>query len=169
MSEDHDDTILVPLRPLAVPEPAEPDEEHTLIVPRVGERIVVAAAPLCRDARPGHYAFRISRGGEAIPLDAPCYIGRRPTPPRVPSRVPPRLVRVPSPLKEVSSTHLEVKQVGSSVIVTDLRSTNGSIVMVPGSVPRRLRQGESVVVSPGTLIDIGDENILQILPVQRPD
>ena len=77
-------------------------------------------------------------------------------------------MRVPSPRREVSSTHLEVCHRGTSVIVTDLRSTNGSIVMVPGNVPRKLRQGESVVVSPGTLVDIGDDNILQILPVQHP-
>jgi hypothetical protein len=51
--------------------------------------------------------------------------------------------------------------------VTDLKSTNGSIVMVPGAVPRKLRQGESVVVSPGTLVDIGDDNVLQILPMRH--
>jgi hypothetical protein len=53
------------------------------------------------------------------------------------------------------------------VIVTDLKSTNGSIVMVPGSVPRKLRQGESVVVSPGTLVDIGDDNVIEILSARR--
>jgi pSer/pThr/pTyr-binding forkhead associated (FHA) protein len=64
----------------------------------------------------------------------------------------------------VSSTHLEVRQVGASVVITDLRSTNGSVVSAPGAAPRKLRQGESVVVSPGTLVDIGDGNIVEILP-----
>jgi hypothetical protein len=60
-----------------------------------------------------------------------------------------------------------LRQTGTTVVVTDLRSTNGTIVLVPGSTPRKLLQGESVVVSPGTLVDIGDENILQILPLDR--
>ena len=43
--------------------------------------------------------------------------------------------------------------------MTDLRSTNGSIVQLPGNAARKLRQGESVVVSAGTLVDIGDETL----------
>ena len=59
-----------------------------------------------------------------------------------------------------------MRQLGSSVVVTDTRSTNGSVVALPGSVPRRLRQGESVVVVPGTMVDIGDGNVVHILPMQ---
>ncbi|MBC7591630.1 MAG: FHA domain-containing protein [Salinibacterium sp.] len=115
----------------------------------------------------GVYSFRVGQRAQAILLDRPARVGREPAAPRVSSGVSPRLVRVPSPSHEVSGTHLELRQVGSSVIVTDLRSTNGSVVLQPGSVPRKLRQGESVVVSPGTLVDIGDENILHVLPMQR--
>ena len=79
----------------------------------------------------------------------------------------PRLVAVQSPQREVSETHVEVRQLGGSVIVTDLRSTNGSIVQLPGNAARKLRQGESVVVSAGTLVDIGDGNIIRILPRRR--
>jgi len=74
---------------------------------------------------------------------------------------------VQSPKGEVSGTHLEIRQLGTSVIVTDLRSTNGSTVSVPGSAPRSLRQGEAMVVTPGTLVDIGDGNVIEILPLQR--
>lgn len=122
---------------------------------------------LPENSRGSFYRVSIGPRSEPVTLDRPCVVGRRPSAPRIPQGPGPRLVRVPSPLKEVSSTHLEVRQLGSSVIVTDLRSTNGSVVMVPGSVPRKLRQGESVVVSPGTLVDIGDDNILQILPIKR--
>ena len=111
------------------------------------------------------YGFRLGDGPEVFALDVPAYVGRRPTAPRIPARTGPRLVRVASPHQEVSATHLEVRQLGASVIVTDLRTTNGSVVMLPGSVPRKLRQGESVVVSPGTLVDIGDDNIVHIVPV----
>ena len=76
----------------------------------------------------------------------------------------PRLVRVSSGGHEVSSTHIELRQLGSSVVVTDMRSTNGSVVFPPGGAQRKLRQGESVVVSPGTLVDIGDGNVIEILP-----
>lgn len=117
-------------------------------------------------ARQGHYAFRVGSESEVITLDAPSYVGRRPSPPRIPNAVAPRLISVASPRREVSATHLEITQVGGSVVVRDLATTNGSIVHLPGSVPRTLRQGESVVVSPGTLVDIGDDNVIHILPVQ---
>jgi hypothetical protein len=102
-----------------------------------------------------------------ISLDVPAFIGRRPVAPRVPGVISPRLVRVPSPLQEVSGTHVEVSQQGTSVVVTDLKSTNGTIVRMPGAPPLKLRQGESVVVLPGTLVDIGDGNVLEILPMRR--
>jgi hypothetical protein len=114
----------------------------------------------------GNFSFRINTHSP-IPLDVPAFIGRRPILPRVPGVLVPRLVRVPSPLQEVSGTHVEVSQQGTSVVVTDLKSTNGTIVRMPGVPPLKLRQGESVVVLPGTLIDIGDGNVLEILPMRR--
>jgi hypothetical protein len=113
-----------------------------------------------------HFSFRINTHSP-IPLDVPAFIGRRPIRPRVHGAVAPRLVRVPSPLQEVSGTHVEVSQQGTSVVITDLRSTNGTIVRMPGVPPLKLRQGESVVVLPGTLVDIGDGNVLEILPMRR--
>jgi hypothetical protein len=118
-------------------------------------------------AEPGvaHYRFRI--GGTIVFLDRAAYIGRNPSRPRVLRDGLPRLVQVPSIAREVSSTHLEIRQRGASVVVTDLRSTNGTIVNIPGGTPTKLRQGESMVVTPGTLIDIGDGNLIEILPLQR--
>jgi FHA domain len=167
VGEDFDDTVIVPAR-LDI-RPADVDTDDTII--RAERPTPDASGSDSDDSRvePAvFYAFRIGLGSTPILLDVPCFVGRRPIAPRIPSRQAPRLVRVPSALKEVSGTHLEVRQVGASVVVTDLKSTNGSIVMMPGSVPRKLRQGESVVVSPGTLVDIGDDNILQILSMQRP-
>jgi hypothetical protein len=111
-----------------------------------------------------YYRFKIGR--TVVWLDAVSYVGRRPSSPRIVHGQMPRLVRVPSPGHEVSSTHIEVRQLGASVVVTDLRTTNGSVVFPPAGVPRKLRQGESVVVPPGTLVDIGDGNILEILPLE---
>ena len=112
------------------------------------------------------HRIRINRH-EPIPLDIPALIGRQPVCPRIAIGGVPRLVRVPSPRCEVSSTHIELRQHGASVIVTDLRSTNGTIVSIPGSSSQKLRQGESLVVSAGTVVDIGDGNTVEILPIER--
>jgi pSer/pThr/pTyr-binding forkhead associated (FHA) protein len=113
------------------------------------------------------YGFRVGAAGRTVLLDAVVYVGRAPTSPRIQHGLIPKLVRVPSPKGEISGTHLEIRQLGASVVVTDLRSTNGSVVAVPGSEARALRQGESMVVTPGTLVDIGDGNVIEILPLQR--
>ena len=172
MTEDRDDTRLV-TRHGAAPV-LGPDDADTVIRDgherheALGAVLTNAAAGSDAAPRLASYSYRISPASEVIPLDVPSYIGRRPTTPRITSGEVSRLVRVPSPLREVSATHLEVRQLGSSVVVTDLRTTNGTVVTLPGGAPRKLLQGESVVVSPGTLVDIGDENILQVLPMHSP-
>ncbi|MEO8093716.1 MAG: FHA domain-containing protein [Pseudolysinimonas sp.] len=166
MAEDLDETLVPsPRAPTEPPAASGPDLEKTLVTDPPRARPV--RPPVTKPLPPQFFQFRVGSRTEPIALDRPCFVGRRPSSPRIIRGAAPRLLRVPSPLKEVSATHIEVRQLGSSVIVTDLRSTNGSVVMVPGSVPRKLRQGESVVVSPGTLVDIGDDNVLHILPMTR--
>lgn len=178
MVEDTDDTVLVPPRTRHAPQ--EPDVDDTVLTP--GTARPARSAPgsvevpadaedapprgsstVVRSTRPGVYALRISATGAEIPLDETCLIGRAPRLPRVVRGRPARLITVPSPGRAISATHLEVKQVGTTVVVTDLRSTNGTIVLVPGNAPRSLRQGETVVVSPGTLMDLGDDVVVQVL------
>lgn len=139
--------------------------QDTLRVPDAAhEPSVLSRAQPARSA--AVYGFRM--GDRApISLDVPALVGRKPTAPRIPGKIFPRLVRVSSPLSEVSGTHVELRQEGTSVIVTDLRSTNGTVVRMPGSRPVKLRQGDSLVVRPGTLVDIGDGNVLEILPPPR--
>jgi pSer/pThr/pTyr-binding forkhead associated (FHA) protein len=74
---------------------------------------------------------------------------------------------VASPRGEVSASHVEVRQEGSAVVVSDLGSTNGTRVAIPGRRPVSLRQGESIAVLAGTIVDIGDGNRLEILPFTR--
>jgi hypothetical protein len=150
-----------PVAPALVEPPPtwiEPQPSAAKSSPRV--RPVAEAAP------DGFHRFRVNTH-EPISLDTPALVGRRPVAPRISTGAPPRLVRVPSPLHEVSGTHLELRQHGNSVVVTDLRSTNGTLVTILGAAPLKLRQGESVVVSSGTVVDIGDGNIVEILPVPR--
>jgi hypothetical protein len=114
---------------------------------------------------PPTYSFRVG-SGSPVSLSSAAYVGRRPSLPRIPRGSSPTLVRVDSPRSEVSSTHVEIRQEGSTVVVTDLRSTNGTGVSIPGMPRLTLRQGESLVVVPGTLIDVGDGNVVEILPAQ---
>ncbi|PSL36771.1 FHA domain-containing protein [Labedella gwakjiensis] len=113
--------------------------------------------------RPPTFAFRV-RDGQPYPLDVVHYVGRNPKQPRIPLNEPVRLFSVASPTKLVSSTHLELRQQGDSVVVTDLRSTNGTSVILPGRDWQRLRGGQGIAVIPGTFVDIGDGVVLEILP-----
>ncbi|WP_433862293.1 FHA domain-containing protein [Streptomyces sp. L7] len=137
--------------------------------PGVGRPPVPAAVPTPAGGTeilppPQRFAVRVVPG-DIMELDAPIVIGRRPALQRVESGVAPRLVAVQSPEQEVSSTHVRIEQSGDAVVVTDLRSTNGTVVHRPGRTADRLRPGESTVVLPGTVVEIGDGNIIEITAV----
>ena len=163
--------------PPAPPELVEPSQRSRRSVPvepvqPAGPPVLVepATAPAAPPVQPpvltpSVYRFLIA--GTVVALDRIAYIGRKPTRPRIVRDGLARLVHVPSARTEVSATHLEIRQRGLAVVVTDLRSTNGSIVNIPGLPPRNLRQGESMVVTPGTLVDIGDGILIEILPMQH--
>jgi hypothetical protein len=166
---DLDDTVRRAPRP---PQPAEPDFDDTIVgAPGVAAESQRDTAPLrervVAEPQAPCYGFRIGANGRTVLLDTAAYVGRAPSSPRIRNGILPKLVKVPSPQGEVSGTHLEIRQLATSIIVTDLRSTNGSTISVPGSAPRSLRQGEAMVVTPGTLVDIGDGNVIEILPLQR--
>lgn len=94
--------------------------------------------------------------GQQLDLATPVLIGRAPEAPRFGGDEVPQLVTVPSPQQDISRTHVEVRADGDHVLVTDLRSTNGTVVVLPGAPPRRLHPGESVPVPATTVIDLGD-------------
>jgi hypothetical protein len=121
------------------------------------------------ETQPGAPGFRIGTG-PVHRVTGPVLVGRRPLPPRIPDRpdAPVELVTVASPGGVVSGTHLELRVQGERLVATDLRSTNGTIVRTPSAV-RRMRAGESIVVAPGTSLDLGDGTIIQIVPTpERP-
>jgi len=113
-------------------------------------------------------AFRIG-AGEAHLVTGPVLIGRRPLAPRIPdpAGTAPELIAVTSPNSVVSGTHLELRREGTRLVATDLRSTNGTIVRGPSGT-RRMRAGESIVVAPGTRLDLGDGTIVEILTPRAP-
>lgn len=95
--------------------------------------------------------------GRSVALSGPLLIGRSPRAEGAISGELPELVSVPSPLKEVSGTHLEVRLEGWQVLVVDRQSTNGTVVKLPGREPRRLHPGEPHMITPGATVSLADE------------
>lgn len=120
----------------------------------------VALPPLPAALRP-HYRIRVS--GEEVALERPVQIGRSPRNPRVPSSVRPELVTVASPEKQISASHVEFREQGAAVVVTDLRTRNGSEVHIPGAPVVSLRHGASLVVTAGARIDLGEGVVVDVL------
>jgi hypothetical protein len=124
--------------------------------------------------------FQVTLPGGARELDRPIVIGRRPVP--RPGSGPQSgpgsgagsgpagtegvaLVTVASPTGVISGSHVEIAHAGSTAVVTDLRSTNGTMVTLADGSRVRLRQGDSVAVATSARVDIGDGVVLRIAPI----
>ena len=94
--------------------------------------------------------------GLVVSLNRPVLLGRAPQVSRVANREIPRLVTVASPNQDISRTHAEIRMEGEEVVVTDLRSTNGVLLLRQGVGPQRLHPGEPTVVEPGVVVDLGE-------------
>jgi len=146
--------------PVALVEPVRSDPAAAPTTPIPDVRDNIWSQPVPERPRP----FRVRLGdGTILPLDQPVYLGRKPSVPRIHPGGTPLLVTLDSPQREVSSTHLELTTVGGAIVASDTRSTNGSVLRVPGAAPRTLLGGESVVVTPGTVIELGDGNLIELL------
>ena len=94
--------------------------------------------------------------GTSAEVDRPVLIGRAPSGERSGSRTP-RLMTVASPNHDISRTHLEVAPDDWQIVVTDLDSTNGTILVPPRSSDRQqLTPGTPVPVEVGTVMELGD-------------
>ncbi|WP_237727855.1 FHA domain-containing protein, partial [Cellulomonas sp. APG4] len=107
-------------------------------------------------AEQGPPAKILMSSGLVVALNRPVLIGRAPQVSRVTNSRLPRLVTVSSPNQDISRTHAEVRQEGEDVVVTDLRSTNGVLLLRQGAGPQRLHPGEPTVVEPGVVVDLGE-------------
>ncbi|HEX5331436.1 MAG TPA: FHA domain-containing protein [Cellulomonas sp.] len=94
--------------------------------------------------------------GQVVSVDRSVLLGRAPQVSRVTNRDLPRLVTLPSPQQDISRTHAEVRADGDAVLVTDLHSTNGTLVTRPGDSARQLAPGEATVIEHGEVVDLGD-------------
>jgi len=159
--DDPDATIVTPRgHP-----PAWVDDETVLLSHRGSRSAPARTAPAERAERARDFRYRLS-DGQPQALDAPTIFGRNPSAPRVVAGRTPHLITVSSPDAAVSASHLRLVAEGGAVVATDLRSTNGTLVTPRGGKRRRLRPGESLVVLPGTRIDIGDGNIIEIMSTE---
>lgn len=94
--------------------------------------------------------------GLVVSLNRPVLLGRAPQVSRVTNSELPRLVTVASPNQDISRTHAEIRMDGEDVLVTDLRSTNGVLLLRQGHGPQRLHPGEPTVVESGVVVDLGE-------------
>lgn len=155
---------LPPAPPPAVPQPAV--EHDGLTQGGTHEPPPTGAAPLPPESsRP--VARLVFSSGETVEVDRAVLVGRAPEARRFTSGDQPMLVNVPSPAQEISSTHLEIRP-GSgadhgTAVVTDLGSTNGTVVAQPGLPPEDLQPGIAVQLVPGAIIDLGDGVTIQVI------
>ncbi len=148
-------TDVTPERLPAVDDPAEQVEE-TAFFPELASP---DTPPPVGNWHVGPVARLAFSTGEMVDVDRRVVVGRAPVE-RHPELGEPRLVAVVSPQQEISSTHLEVRpgtgsDVGSA-FVTDLGSTNGTVLQQPGLTPEDLTPGVAVRLLPGAVIDLGD-------------
>ena len=107
--------------------------------------------------------FRLRHiNGTQYLLTKPLILGRLPAAPLRGDRGV-TLVVLASPEGVVSSTHARVEVLGDVVVVTDLRSTNGTRVINPGQPTVLLAPGDSMALGVGAILDLGDGNRLEVL------
>lgn len=105
--------------------------------------------------RPPLGVLRLGSGGTVL-LDRGAILGRNPRLPRGLTGLKPNLVRLPDPDRDISSVHLEVNLDGWRVTVTDLGSTNGTQLELPGSPPISLRPKDPHTIEPGTKVTLAE-------------
>jgi hypothetical protein len=88
-------------------------------------------------------------------LTQPILIGRAPSVSKVSGGNLPRLVTITGTDQDISRNHVQVAVEGGTVVVTDLHSRNGTMIVLPGRPPQQLRAGEPTAVIVGTVVDLG--------------
>ena len=153
-----------------VPVPGVPIGIGTLSGTSLRWSLSDALAPAAHDVAPsaptgGWFGLRLP-GGDERRIDSIFLLGRRPRQQKARTDAV-TLVPLASPTSAVSATHLEIRLDGGQVVITDLHSTNGTTLTFGDGRSERMRPGEPVVATPGTLVHVGDGNIIEILPASE--
>lgn len=93
--------------------------------------------------------------GSREPLVQPVLIGRSPSVSKVSGGQIPRLLTLGTADQDISRNHAQFALEGGTVVVTDLHSRNGTVIVLPGKSPQKLRAGEPTSVIVGTVVDLG--------------
>jgi hypothetical protein len=152
----------------AVVDPAGDDHDGQTTVGQPTEAFVRPGIP-GQEVGPAVVSRPVARlvfsTGEVVDVDRTVIVGRAPESRQLASSDQPVLVTVASPQHEISSTHLEVRPGAGadhgSAVVTDLGSTNGTVLVQPGLPPEDLRAGIAVSLIPGAILDLGDGVTIQ--------
>jgi hypothetical protein len=154
----------------SAPDP-EPDPDHdglTLGGPPTPERPLpgIPGQPPAPPVTARPVARLVFSSGQAVDVDRAVVVGRAPEV-RHGADGESHLVQVTSPHQEISATHLEIRP-GSgadhgSAVVTDLGSTNGTLLVQPGLPPEDLKAGIAVQLIPGAVLDLGDGVSIQVV------
>lgn len=187
MAEQHDDaaTVIRPRRAASSSAPAGPgdgieDAEATvirLIEPRppvsrpllpteplaVVSTDALATGPEGAAPSSSRWAVRVRGTATVVPLDRPVIVGRRPGAARAGEHPEPRRLVVPADCADVSSRHARIEQLGETLVVADLGSTNGIVVHWSNGAPRRLRPGESSAVLPDATVELGERLLIEFV------
>ena len=120
---------------------------------RVCEGLIPAQSPRAID--PPAVAVLRASNGATVDVVGSVLVGRAPSADR--ARVEhPALLTVTSPSHDISRTHLEVFAAGWDVGVTDLHSTNGTVLVAPDGSFRTMDPGETAGVQLGTSLELAD-------------
>jgi hypothetical protein len=149
-AEDYPDTEDYAPTEVASMENADTELMSAPIVRGPEPTAVLSDAPAPASAR------IILSDGNQLDLVGTVRIGRAPAP--APGGADAELVTVASPNQDISRSHVQISGSDGKVLVTDLRSTNGTILVRPGTdmARERLAPGEAVPVPLGSLLELGD-------------
>ncbi len=138
----------------------------------VAEMLAMQANPPTAAMNTGTGSFSQRRRGRArlstgqvLEIDRTIIVGRLPRASRVTGQ-PPMLVTVPSPEQDISRNHVEIRGEGGAVVVVDLNTTNGTVLLRAGADAERLHPGEPTVVRDGDIIDLGDNVTIEFEGVE---
>lgn len=146
-----------PAAPLGLPVDLPPpdDGDHD------GETILASDLPVSdveiavEPERPATLLELVLSTGPRIEMDRPVLLGRAPEAARFAGTEVPRLVSVSNPERDISSTHAEIRPAGDHVVVTDLNSTNGTVVHRADQPSVRLQPGTGMPVGEGAVVELG--------------
>jgi hypothetical protein len=124
--------------PKPEPKPEPPELAKPDPVPFLGERFVLQFST-----------------GESVTVRGTGLIGRNPA--MEPGEYVDDLVAIVDEGKSVSKTHLEFGQEDGTFWVSDRFSTNGTVIRISGSEPRRCEPQHRYLIERGGRVEIGDE------------